>query len=146
MNIMRFLTPKSNVAYLDSLATVRNGFEKMTFHKYRAIPVISSDGVYVGTVTEGDLLRSMLQNGGSDMREHEKVCIKDVVRDDWNLPVNVTCTVDQLFNRVAEQNFVPVVDDRGVFIGIVTRKAVLKFLTDVYEKTKSDRGTADEKD
>ena len=144
MNIMRFLTPKSNVAYLDSMATVRNGFEKMTFHKYRAIPVISSEGIYVGTVTEGDLLRSMLQNGGGDMREHEKVCIKDVIREGWNPAVNVTCTVDQLFNRVAEQNFVPVVDDRGVFIGLVTRKAVLKYLTDAYEKSKKTEQNTEE--
>lgn len=134
MNIMRFLTPKSNVAFLDSSATVRNGFEKMTFHKYRAIPVVSPDGIYVGTVTEGDLLRSMLNNGGCDMREHEKVFIKDIVREGWNPAVSITCTVDQLFHRVAEQNFVPVVDDRGVFIGIVTRKAVITFLCDAYEK------------
>ncbi len=135
MNIMRFLTPKSTVAYLDSAATVRNGFEKMTYHKYRAIPVISSDGVYVGTVTEGDLLRSMLYTGAGNVREHEKVFIKDIVREGWNPPVSINATVDQLFHRVAEQNFVPVVDDRGVFIGIVTRKAVITFLCDAYEKT-----------
>lgn len=134
---MRFLTPKSNVAFLDSNATVRNGFEKMTYHKYRAIPVISPEGIYVGTVTEGDLLRSMLKNGGGDMREHEKVCIKDIILPDWNPPVKITATVDQLFNRVVEQNFVPVVDDRGVFIGIVTRKAVLTFLCEAYEKSLS---------
>ncbi len=134
MNIMRFLTPKSSVAYLDASSTVRNGFEKMTYHKYRAIPVISSDGVYVGTVTEGDLLRSMLNNGGSDMREHEKVYINDVIQEGFNPPVSITCTVDQLFHRGAEQNFVPVVDDRGVFIGIVTRSAVITFLCDAYQK------------
>lgn len=136
MNIMRFLTPKSNVAYIDSLSTVRNGFEKMTYHKYSAIPVIAPDGVYVGTVTEGDLLRNMLNNGGNDMREHEKYCIRDIVRVGWNPPVSVTCTVEQLFHRVAEQNFVPVVDDRGVFIGIVTRKAVITYLVQAYEKAK----------
>ncbi len=133
-NIMRFITPKSKVAYLETDATIRNGFEKMTFHKYRAIPVISPDGIYVGTVTEGDLLRSMLANGGGNMREHEKMCIRDVIRTDWNLPVSIDCTMDQLFNRVVEQNFVPVVDDRGVFIGLVTRKAVLAFLCEAYEK------------
>ena len=136
-NIMRFLTPKSKVAYLDSDATVRNGFEKMTYHKYRAIPVVSAEGIYVGTVTEGDLLRSMIAHGGSDMREHEKVRIGEVTRTDWNLPVSVSCTVDQLFNRVVEQNFVPVVDDRGVFIGIITRKAVLQFLCEAYEKSQT---------
>lgn len=140
---MRFLTPKSKVAFLDSDATVRNGFEKMTYHKYRAIPVISPEGEYVGTVTEGDLLRSMLNNGGGDMREHEKVCIKDVIREGWNPAVSVTCTVDQLFNRVAEQNFVPVVDDRGVFIGLVTRKAVITYLTEAYEKSKNSESNVE---
>lgn len=135
MNIIRFLTPKSSVAFLDSSATVRNGYEKMTYHKYRAIPVISSDGTYVGTVTEGDILRNMLSSGAGDMRGHEKVCIKDVVREGWNPPVSVNATVDQLFHRVTEQNFVPVVDDRGVFIGIVTRKAVMTFLCEVYENS-----------
>ena len=134
MNIMRFLTPKSTVSYLDAASSVRNGFEKMTFHKFRAIPVISSDGIYVGTVTEGDLLRGMISDGGCDIRQQEKICIRDVIRPDWNPPVNITCTVEQLFHRVSEQNFVPVVDDRGVFIGIVTRKAVLTFLIDAYEK------------
>lgn len=135
MNIMRFLTPKSNVSYLDSGATVRNGFEKMTYHKYRAIPVVSQDGIYVGTVTEGDILRALIGERNGDMRENEKKYIRDVVRTDWNPAVSITCTVEQLFNRVSEQNFVPVVDDRGVFIGIVTRKAVLTFLIDSYEKT-----------
>ncbi|MBQ8896304.1 MAG: CBS domain-containing protein [Clostridia bacterium] len=134
MNIMRFLTPKSNVAYIDSVSTVRNGFEKMTYHKYSAIPVVNPDGVYVGTLTEGDLLRCMLNIGDNDMREHEKVSIKDIVREGWNPAVSITCTVDQLFNRITEQNFVPVVDDRGVFIGIVTRKAVITYLVDAYEK------------
>ena len=136
MNIMRFLTPKSAVSCLESGATVRNGYEKMNYHKFRAIPVISSDGVYVGTITEGDILRSMLNHGGyENIREHEKVLIKDIIREGWNPPVSVTCTVEQLFHRVVEQNFVPVVDDRGVFIGIVTRKAVLTYLCEAYEKT-----------
>ena len=135
---MRFLTPKSNVAYLESVSTVRNGYEKMNYHKYRAIPVVTPDGIYVGTVTEGDLLRCMINNGANDVREHEKICIKDIIREGWNPAVSVTCTVDQLFNRITEQNFVPVVDDRGVFIGIVTRKAVITFLVDNYEKQIGD--------
>ena len=32
---------------------------------------------------------------------------------------------ETLFNRIIEQNFVPVVDSRGMFSGIVTRKDVL---------------------
>ena len=136
MNIMHFLTPKSSVAYLTDNSTVRNGYEKMSFHAYRAITVISPSGEYVGTVTEGDILRDFLARGGL---EPERVCIRDIIRPNWNPPVNVNATVEQLFSRVTEQNFVPVTDDRGIFIGIVTRKAVIRFLTDSYfEKEKTE--------
>ena len=121
---MYFLTPKSSVAYLTDNSTVRNGYEKMSFHAYRAIPVISPSGEYVGTVTEGDILRDCLARGGL---EPERVCIRDIIRPNWNPPVNVNATVEQLFSRVTEQNFVPVTDDRGIFIGIVTRRSIIKY-------------------
>ena len=121
---MHFLTPKSSVAYLTDNSTVRNGYEKMSFHAYRAIPVISPSGEYVGTVTEGDILRDFLARGGL---EPERVCIRDIIRPNWNPPVNVNATVEQLFSRVTEQNFVPVTDDRGIFIGIVTRRSIIKY-------------------
>ncbi|MBQ0109016.1 MAG: CBS domain-containing protein [Clostridiales bacterium] len=134
MNIMLFLTPKSKVAFLEDDSTVRNGLEKMAFHRYGALPVVTSEGVYVGTVTEGDLLYDMMKNNSPDLRSQEKVFIKDIMRKGWNPPVRVTSTIEELFQRITERNFVPVVDDRDVFIGIVTRKDVIKFLCDSYFK------------
>ena len=57
MNILFFLTPKSEVAYVYDTDTVRQVLEKMENQRYSAIPVISKeDGSYIGTLTEGDLL------------------------------------------------------------------------------------------
>ncbi len=36
--------------------------------------------------------------------------------------------LSQLFSEALNQNFVPIVDDRDMFIGIVTRKQVITFL------------------
>lgn len=36
--------------------------------------------------------------------------------------------MEDLFEKITNQNFVPVVDDNGIFIGIVTRKDVLLYL------------------
>lgn len=126
-NIFRFLTPKSHVAYLEEDATLRNGLEKMRHHGYSAIPVISKQGKYLGTVTEGDFLWHLLQKNHG-FRELEKASVTEVMRECWNPPVYAYETERHLIMRLAEQNFVPVVDDRGVFIGIVTRKAVLEQL------------------
>ena len=42
--------------------------------------------------------------------------------------------MDNLLNMVMEQNFVPVVDDRGMFIGIITRKDIIKYFYDKEKK------------
>ena len=56
MNILFFLTPKSEVAYISEDDTLRQALEKMEYHKYSAVPIVSRTGRYVGTLTEGDLL------------------------------------------------------------------------------------------
>ena len=59
-SIMRFLTPKSCTAYIDDTSSVRQALEKMRYHGYNALPVIDDDGMYVGTLTEGDFLFLLL--------------------------------------------------------------------------------------
>ena len=57
MNILFFLTPKSEVAYVHDTDTLRQVLEKMEHSRYSAVPVIGKkDGRYIGTLTEGDLL------------------------------------------------------------------------------------------
>ena len=44
-----------------------------------------------------------------------------------NVPVKVTTSMQELVERASYQNFVPVVDDKNAFIGIVTRRAIIKY-------------------
>lgn len=126
MNILLFLTPKSQVAYLEDHYTVRSGLEKMLYHHYTAIPVISKDGLYVGTVTEGDFLRYIASSDSLEKKDMENIPITSIIRMGWNPPCNANESIENLMQKLMEQNFVPVVDDRGVFVGIVTRKSILK--------------------
>ncbi len=126
MNILTLLHHKSNVAYLYDDNTIRQGLEKMHFHGYTAIPVIKRDGTYIGTVSEGDFLWYCVDKELYSMREHEKDLIKDIIRKDWNPPARISISIEELIEMVMEQNFVPMTDDRGSFIGIITRKDVIK--------------------
>ena len=56
MNILFFLTPKSEVAYIFEDETLRQTVEKMEHRKFSCIPLLSMDGRYIGTISEGDLL------------------------------------------------------------------------------------------
>lgn len=133
MNIAGLLLPKSMVIYLYDDFSLRQGLEKMRAHGYSSIPVLSRESKYVGTVSEGDflwyLVDGMKNNSRSmDIRETEEVLLRDVLRFNRNPPVRIDTKPSDLIERAAEQNFIPVIDDRECFIGIVTRKAIIESL------------------
>ena len=116
MNIAFLLQPKNDTAFLYDDFTLRQGLEKMKHHGYTAIPVIDREGKYVTTISEGDFLWFILR--GQEVRE--------VMHVDKNPPVPITASTDELVERGLEQNFIPVVDDWGAFIGIITRRNLLE--------------------
>lgn len=133
MNIAYFLLPKGRVAYLYDDNTFRQGLEKMRHHGYTAIPVISRTGQYIGTVSEGDFLWRLLSGDGSQrctMKELEQLQVRDILRGDQYPSVGITVTMDELLDSAMNQNFIPVVDDVGSFIGIVTRKDIIRYFAE----------------
>ena len=48
--------------------------------------------------------------------------------------------MDELIERVKEHNFVPVVDDRDCFVGIILRRDILNYLLKFYNE--NDRGNS----
>jgi len=139
MNILRFILPKSSVEYLDLDSTVRQAIEKMRYHHYVAIPVVDEEGMYVGTLRNDDILRYILDNGELDFKEAERDPITDILDRDYSRPIYHNASVSELINHVKEHNFVPVVDDRGCFIGIVLRRDILEFLSKQYDMKESER-------
>ncbi len=125
MNILFFLTPKEEVAHVMESDSLRQVLDKMEHHGFTALPMLSKKGKYRGTITEGDLLWHLKECNFPDLSELEEVPITEVQRHRDNKAVNVHEKVEDLFEKVANQNFVPVVDDDKIFIGIVTRKDVL---------------------
>lgn len=125
-NIIFLLTPKESSSFLYNYYTLRQGLEKMKFHGYTAMPVITKDGSYAGTVSEGDFLWHILDKGVYDMKKQEDYFITDIIRNDWNPAVKISATLNEVLLRVMNQNFIPVVDDREKFIGIITRKDIIK--------------------
>lgn len=107
---------------------MRQVLEKMGHHGYTAIPLLSMDGRYIGTITEGDLLWFLKERNFPDLRLLEDMPITSIERRRDNQAVKINESMEDLFDKVMNQNFVPVVDDKQVFIGIVTRKDVLVYL------------------
>ena len=131
-SIMRFITPKSNTAYIDDKSSVRQALEKMRHHGYNALPVIDDGGVYVGTLTEGDFLWHLVNSRKPDLKDQEETPVHTLIRTEWTPAVRADATMADLLEHVEERNFAPVVDDRGCFIGLITRKAVLSYFAKLH--------------
>ena len=130
MNLLFFMTPKCEVCVLEKDFTLRQAIEKLRASGRAAVPVIDKNGYYVGSVSEGDLLRGVLNTESS--KEWESIPITSVMRTDFNPPVTIMTGLEDLLRTATNQNFVPVVDDRGMFIGIVTRKAIMTYYINNY--------------
>ena len=135
MNILFFLTPKSEVAYIHDDESLRQVLEKMEYHKYSAVPIISRQGTYVGTITEGDLLWYIKNQLDLNLQEARRTLITNVPRRSDNTPVSIDSNMEDLLDKAMKQNFVPVLDDKKSFIGIVTRKDIMKYFADKMKKT-----------
>lgn len=138
MNIMKLIVPKSMTAYIDRDQTLRQALEKMRHHGYTALPVLNSLGEYVGTVSEGDFLWSMVDRNEGSLRYQEDMKVSEIMRDDLFPPLGIDSGMAQVTLDLLERNFAPVVDDRGKFVGIVTRRDVLRYLSEEYFKVNSE--------
>ena len=129
-NVLFFLTPKAMCAYLHDDYTVRQALEKMEAAGYAALPILNRQGEYRGTITEGDVLWAMKNLCDMDIRKAEVHRIMEITRRKDNVPVKVTTDMKDLVERASTQNFVPVVDDKDTFIGIVTRGNIIKYCSE----------------
>jgi CBS domain-containing protein len=131
-SIVFLLTPKSKISTLTEEFTIRQCLEKMKHYGYTAMPVLNQQGEYIGTVSEGDFLWHLLQKGEYNIEAQEEYTIHDIIRITWNTPIKIDAKLDQVLMQVMDQNFVPVIDDRGMFMGIITRKSVMQYYSNKY--------------
>lgn len=127
MNILFFLTPKSDVAYIFENETLRQTLEKMEHRKFSCIPLLSLDGKYKGSISEGDLLWGMKTLNVPGLKEAESISIMAIPRRATYKAVHADSDMEDLLDKAINQNYVPVVDDQGYFIGIITRKEIIKY-------------------
>ncbi len=127
MNILFFLTPKQDLMYVYDDFTLRQTLEKWEKNRYASIPVLSRKGEYVGTLTEGDILWSMKRHHKLDLAAAEEIELSTISRRRDYKAVTATTTMEELIEAALNQNFVPVVDDRNIFIGIVRRQAIIQY-------------------
>ncbi|PGM55076.1 CBS domain-containing protein [Bacillus sp. AFS053548] len=127
MNIAFFFTPKNELVYMNINSTMRQALEKMEHHRYTAIPLVDDDGKYVGTLAEGDLLWKLKNTASLSFSNTNEISLKEISLHNLYEPVSINAQIEDLFTRAINQNFIPVIDDKDVFIGMVKRKEIIEY-------------------
>lgn len=133
MNILFFLTPKIEVAYINEDDNIQQVMEQMSEHRYSCIPVLTENGKYAGSITEGDLLWGLRDCESLSIDQAREMPVARLKRKRYYEPVHVETDIEDLIGKAMNQNYVPVVDDQNNFIGIITRKDIIQYC---YEKIK----------
>ena len=128
MNIFEMLTLKKATYYLSDKTTVRQALEKFDAHKFSVVPILTEDVEYITSVSEGDILRFIKNEAHFDLSVLERTMILDIERYRPYEPIRIDATFDEIYSLSLSQNFVPVVDDRDKFIGLIKRRDIFIYL------------------
>ena len=126
MTVLRFLTPKRQTCYLNTNSTVRQAIEKFNYYGLSVIPIIDEHGRYVATVSESDVMKYLKKNRQTDLNSANKINILSVIKSDSYIACGLYVNESIVAELLIRQSFVPIIDDRGVFCGVVQRRTLLE--------------------
>ena len=129
-SIISLITPKKGTNYLIEGTTLRNAIERFKAHKFSAVPIIDKEGRYLRTISEGDFLRYITNLANYSMELAEKIPLDVVESYRPYKALSIDASIIEVISLSLEQNFIPLVDDRGLYIGIIKRKEILEFLVE----------------
>ncbi|MGT2928951.1 cyclic-di-AMP-binding protein CbpB [Streptococcus dentasini] len=119
-----YLTPAEDLALVMSNHKAGHVMLLLTRNGYSRIPVMSTDKRYMGTISMSDILSYQSQKALTDqaLAEIEVIEMLNHKIEILSDPTDLT----EILHKVVDFPFLPVVDDQGIFLGIITRKKVLK--------------------
>ena len=118
-----FLIPMDNVAIFVDTNKLNHAVLVLSKNKYAKIPVVDKDEKFVGIVGLTEIISFMMENNLSmeSLAEHH---VLDVVKEVNT--VNPDYTLEEILHHLVDEPFLPVVAEDNMFIGIITRKELLK--------------------
>ncbi|MBQ9200066.1 MAG: CBS domain-containing protein [Lachnospiraceae bacterium] len=126
MNIFGILIPKQMLTYLYADDSLDIAVNNLMESGYTAVPVIDREGVYLGVVSEGDFLRKVMDCGRDRLSEHT---VSEIISKDKEAFIINTVSKEEIMEKILDRNFLSIVDDRKCFVGIITRKSIIKYLS-----------------
>ena len=131
-----FLIPADNVATLLYNHPLEHAMLILTNVGYSKIPVLDSEDHLVGLISLADIMQGISGLTGFDMKLLETLSVADVM--EVKVPkMTAKDDLETLLRRSVNEPFLPYVDKDNVFLGIFTRKAILKSVNHMVHELES---------
>lgn len=128
MNLSFYLLPKSEVAYVNRTDTVDKAIKVIRKSGFQSVPVINAKGEYVSVISAGDFLMNLTEDYHCDLELMKRLKVESMRIKRPYHAVSIDEDISEVYEYIVSQNFIPVVDGRDVFIGIITRREILQAL------------------
>lgn len=120
-----FLLPADNVATVLYNHPLTHALLVLSKVGYSKIPVLDSQDHLVGLISLSNVVEKMMDLTGFNMENLEGLTVADVMEVNVSC-IQVTDELEDMLHLLVDQAFLPLVDDDKCFLGIITRKEILK--------------------
>ena len=121
-----FLIPASRIAFVQDDNPLYHAFLILTKVKYSKIPVLDKDRHVVGLLSLAMITDKMLTTNEISTDVLNALKVKDVMQTKVDTINFVETTLETQLHLLIDNAFLPVVDDRGIFQGLLTRREWIK--------------------
>lgn len=118
-----FLTPADKLAVIIDTHNMDHAKLLLSHMTYSRVPVVTEDNHFFGTISLREIVQYQTENGLSDEELQQDIALiakRDVVT------VSEHYDLAEVLRKLVDESFLPVLGEEGEFLGIITRKSILK--------------------
>ena len=113
------------VAILQEDHTLEHAMLVLTNVRYSLIPVLNKENKIVGLISLAMILQKITGVEKIHMNQLGKYKVRDVMRTEFPI-IHQDTQVEDVLNELVDESFICIGNDEDEFVGIVTRKELLK--------------------
>ncbi len=121
-----FIIPATRIAFVEDDNPLYHAFLILTKVKYSKIPVLDRKSRVVGLLSLAMITDKMMTTDSITLEPLNQLKVRDVMQTEFDKINFAQTTLETQLHLLVDNAFLPVIDDYGVFQGLLTRREWIK--------------------
>lgn len=118
-----FLTPADKLAVIIDTHNIDHAKLLLSHMTYSRVPVVTEEGQFFGTIGLTEIIKYQAENELTDDELNKDISLIARTAEET---VGLDYELTEVMRKLVDQSFLPVLGENREFIGIITRKSILK--------------------